>query len=446
MAPGAVCKTTREQLGLSVVQQNGVRHVFATAVPRCGGSLREQLGDALENLAARLRREGALGTIVHQAVFVADPSRIDDCRVMVRDFHGRDVPVTSYLPQPPCGGPLVAIEAQAFGTEGAAVAVERVSEHVVIARHDGLAWIFCAPEAPSPGVAGAYTDTLRALEAVRVLLHDVGVPFDQVIRTWLHLGGIVAHDGPAQRYQEMNRARDDFYRGIAFATDRAREERGAAAFPASTGIGTEGRSVRISALALASEWHDVRAVPLENPRQTPAYDYATRYTPRSPKFSRAMVLSRGAGATIFISGTASITNSESRHVGDVVGQTHETLDNITALISKQNLTRHGLPGYGTSLENLAVARVYVKRQADYPVVRAVVEERLGVAAPPTTYVVADVCRPELLVEIEGIAFAPAGPERPRRIPHRPHLRNPVVPSRAPAPAIRPRRRTGPVNS
>ena len=159
----------------------------------------------------------------------------------------------------------------------------------------------------------------------------------------------------------------------------------------------------MSAIALATERKDILAVPLENPRQTPAFDYADHYSPKSPKFSRAMALSCGNYATIFISGTASITDSETRHVGDVVGQTHETLDNIAALISEDNLARHGMPGLGTSLDGLGLVRVYIKRHADYAATRAACEQRLGEL--PTIYAVGDVCRPDLLVEIEGIAFS-----------------------------------------
>jgi hypothetical protein len=100
----------------------------------------------------------------------------------------------------------------------------------------------------------------------------------------------------------------------------------------------------------------------------------------------------------------------------VVGQAHETLENIAALVSEDNLGRHGLPGWGTTLEGLAVARVYVKRPQDYVRVREVCQQRLGEV--PATYVVADVCRPDLLVEIEGVAFsrkaASASPATPRR--------------------------------
>jgi enamine deaminase RidA (YjgF/YER057c/UK114 family) len=159
----------------------------------------------------------------------------------------------------------------------------------------------------------------------------------------------------------------------------------------------------MSAIALVTDREDIRAMPLENPRQTPAFDYADCYSPKSPKFSRAMALSCGNYATIFVSGTASITDSETRHIGDAAAQTHETLDNIAALISEDNLSRHGLPGLGTSLDGLGLVRVYIKRPADYERTRAACEQRLGEL--PTIYAVGDVCRPELLVEIEGIAFS-----------------------------------------
>ena len=116
-----------------------------------------------------------------------------------------------------------------------------------------------------------------------------------------------------------------------------------------------------------------------------------------------MAVSCGNMATIFISGTASITHSETLHIGDAAAQTHETLNNIEALIGEENLGRHGLPGLGTSLDGLGYVRVYIKRQEDYARVRAVCEERLGEL--PTIYAIADVCRPELLVEIEGMAIS-----------------------------------------
>ena len=284
------------------------------------------------------------------------------------------------------------------------VQIQRVSDELVIARHNGIAWVHCTKTVPQAEDRPVYDGSLGALEDVCRTFGSVNVRFDQVIRTWFYLGGIVENDGPVQRYKELNRARTDFFRNIHFLNGRAPAgQQDGRVYPASTGIGTAGRGIVLSAIALVSDRSDIRAVPLENPRQTAAYDYAASYSPQSPKFSRAMVLSCGTYTTIFISGTASITHSQTRHPGDAVKQTEETLDNIAALIAEENLARHGLPGLGTSLASLGFARVYIKRPEDYTAVRAICEQRLGML--PTIYAIADVCRPELLVEIEGVAFS-----------------------------------------
>jgi enamine deaminase RidA (YjgF/YER057c/UK114 family) len=215
------------------------------------------------------------------------------------------------------------------------------------------------------------------------------------------LGDIVACEAGVQRYQELNRARSEIFEQFKFGRQLVPLGFRGAVYPASTGIGTDGRGLVMSCIAFSAERDDIVGVPLENPRQISAFNYSQRYSPKSPKFARGMALSCGRFAIIFISGTASITDSETKHVGDVEAQTRETLDNIEALIAEQNLALHGLPGHGASLDDLAFARVYLKHLADYPRVRSLCQARLGEL--PIIYTVADVCRPDLLVEIEGVA-------------------------------------------
>jgi enamine deaminase RidA (YjgF/YER057c/UK114 family) len=417
MSTDMVRKIAGERSRHSVVELNDVCHVFVTVVPRVGGTLRDQTRDALEGIAAVMRAEGATGAVIHQAVFLADYASIPACRQIVRGFYGRDVPATSYIAQPPCEGrsrlnpwegKRVAIEAMGLGRGRDKVAIQRISDQVVVTRQNGVAWVYADHAVPRTSAGGVYEKTICTYQHLRRLLPDAGVRLDQVVRTWLYLGDIVDDDGPIQRYKELNRARADFYQHVPFLADRLPEGYNGPAFPASTGIGTTGRSMSLSALAVVSDNDNVVAVPLENPRQTAAYKYSTSYSPTSPKFSRGLALCQGEDATLFISGTASITNSETRHDEDIVAQTHETLDNISALIAEENLSRHGLPGRGTTLEGLGVVRVYVKRPRVWSLVRAACEQRLG--AVPATYVMADVCRPDLLVEIEGIAFSRKAPD------------------------------------
>jgi len=420
MSAHAMCKASHQGIGLATVELNDIGHVFATAIPQRGGTLREQAENALQSLDDVLRAESTRQSIIRQTVFLTEPSQIDECRQIIRDFYGADLPVTSYVPQPLCDGKLLSIEAHGVRRGRCEVEIERVSEQLVMLRHDGLTWAYCTLVVPGTSTAGAYESTANTLRRIRSLLHGRGVRFDQVIRTWFYLGGIVAAEGTTQRYKELNRARADFYKDIPFLAGYQRETRRGPVFPASTGIGAEGRDLTVRAIALATDRDDIIAMALENPRQTSAYDYARSYSLQSPRFSRAMALSYGPDMTLFISGTASITNSESRHLGDAVAQTHEALDNIEALISEDNLGRHGLPGFGSSLEGLGQARVYIKRTEDYPKILAVCAQRLG--DMPAIYTTADVCRPELLVEIEGIAFSRREPSPSSSVLRGPHFR------------------------
>ena len=396
-------KESTTGVGYLVVNPNGVPHVFASAVPREGVTFEEQARDALGTIRAVAEEEGTLGSIVMQSIFLSDIANLPTCRKIIREFYGSELPATTYIPQPPCEGKLLAIEALGIGRGRRQVAIERLSEQMVVTRHDGITWVHLADIRPQTAAAGVFDRSLSAFELMSRSLGTRGFRFDQVVRTWLYLGDIVGPEGDTQRYKELNRARTDFYRDIRFGTEHTPPGWNKPFFPASTGIGTEGRDISMGCIALASDRKDLLTIPLENPQQTAAFDYAHQYGPQSPKFARAMVVAAGDTATTFVSGTASITASETRYLDDLQGQTRQTLENIEALIAEENFCRHGMPGLGATLRHLALMRVYVKRQEDYAAVQAVCQERLGEV--PTIYVVGDVCRPELLVEIEGIAFS-----------------------------------------
>jgi enamine deaminase RidA (YjgF/YER057c/UK114 family) len=398
-------KQSSEGVGYSVVELNDTRHVLASAVPRQGGDLHAQAHDALRTIEAVIEAEGTPGSIVTQAVFMKDVSQVEACRQIISDFYGERMPATIYIPQPPCQGKLLQIEALGVSGTGT-VEIQRYSEQMVVSQHDGVAWVHLSHVAPETAATGVYERSLDMFQRASQRLAARGFSYNQVIRTWLYLGDIVGNEGDTQRYQELNRARTDFYQGIVFGRNLTPPGCNRPVYPASTGIGTEGRGLVMSSIALAGFRKDLLLLPLENPQQTSAFDYGHQFGPKSPKFARAMAIVTGNLATIFISGTASITRSETQFIGDVEGQTRQTLDNIAALIGQDNFRQHGMPDLGASLEDLGLARVYIKRQEDYEQAKAVCRARLGEL--PTIYAVADVCRPELLVEIEGIAFSYRG--------------------------------------
>ncbi|MGD0656047.1 MAG: dioxygenase [Thermoguttaceae bacterium] len=395
-------KESNAGVGYSVVELGGVRHVFVAAAARRGTTIYEQAEDALGTIERLIKKEIAPGSIVMQSVFLRDLADQAACREIMRDFYGKEMPATTYIPQPPCEGKLLAIEALGVGRGQGEVEIVRKGQHTVIARHDGITWVHVADIHCGKEAGSVYDRTISAFRLADQRLAAAGFGFEEVVRTWLYLGDITAMEGQAQRYRELNRARTDFYRNLKFIPGLTPPGWARQVFPASTGIGAEGKDVTISCMAMRSDRPGAVLVPLENPAQTSAYDYAHQYGSESPKFCRAMAVAVGDFATTFISGTASITSSETRHLDDVRGQTLQTLDNIEGLIAADNFRNHGLAGFGATLGDLALARVYLKRHEDYAPARTICKARLGEL--PTIYAVGDICRPELLVEIEGIAF------------------------------------------
>ncbi|MEX2671490.1 MAG: hypothetical protein WD294_05200 [Phycisphaeraceae bacterium] len=139
--------------------------------------------------------------------------------------------------------------------------------------------------------------------------------------------------------------------------------------------------------------------PVENARQLPAYRYSARYGPLPPCFARATVVNDALmDRWMLVSGTASVVGEASRHPCDIHAQLRETFANLATLAAPAGTTPEEAHGRYRSL------RAYVTRKSDVPVVEAAVRRTFH-ALEELEIVPADLCRPELLVEIEGVAEA-----------------------------------------
>lgn len=204
-------------------------------------------------------------------------------------------------------------------------------------------------------------------------------------RTWNYLADINAERDGLERYRQFNIGRHD-----AFLAS-GRLARGNV--PAACALGTARGPLTIAFMAGRTA-----PTPIENPRQVSAYHYPAQYGPRSPTFSRAAFARLPGQELLFISGTASIVGHQTVHPGDVAGQTQETLTNIAALIESANAQARATP---YALAELSF-RAYIRHADDYPCVQAIIEEQVGSDAA-VVYVQADICRDDLLVEIEAMA-------------------------------------------
>ena len=256
--------------------------------PHKGAKFRQQAEETLEKATAALRKHASPITVTSQTVFLRDPTDQQECEEMLRSFYGKHLPVTTFVHQPPCCGAALALEAWAVG--GPTLKIERFGSHAVALNYNGVRWIYCGGIKPGRGISGVYAQTTDALKRLRRVLEKAGTSFEHVARTWFYLGGITDLQSKVQRYQELNRARTDFYRGMNFNEKTLMPGSKRPVYPASTGIGMSGRGLALSCTAFETNRKDAFLLPLENPLQTPAYHYHPRYSPQSPKFSRAVAL------------------------------------------------------------------------------------------------------------------------------------------------------------
>lgn len=159
--------------------------------------------------------------------------------------------------------------------------------------------------------------------------------------------------------------------------------------PAASAVGTPGELLWVGFIAGPTP-----ANTIENPLQTPAYEYPRRYGPSSPSFARGAVLQQGR--QLLISGTASIRKSESLHIGNALAQAQLALDNIGLVVASAN--------FGVNLssvvDNIASARVYVRNPDVWRTIAPVLTQLFSQRMNVVNVVQAEICRAELLVEIE----------------------------------------------
>lgn len=260
----------------------------------------------------------------------------------------------------------------------------RVDENVLYGVMDVLESDFLAKGGATP-LQLASEDAYRRIFS---LLEQQGYPY--LWRTWNYLADINAESHGLERYRQFNIGRHDAF------VDSGRLACGNV--PAACALGTTDGPLTIAFMAGRTA-----AVPLENPRQVSAYNYPSTYGPRSPTFSRGAFAHLPGQELFFISGTASIVGHQTLHAGDVEEQTRETFRNIQALLESANRLTLSVPYL---LEELNY-RAYIRSAEDFHKVQCVVQELIG-SSVSVLYVQADICRSDLLIEIEAMASHPMG--------------------------------------
>ncbi len=243
----------------------------------------------------------------------------------------------------------------------------------------------------------AYQALLTASEG-RPLKHPTEPQRERhIVRIWNFIPEILEPLGELpHRYMVFNAGRYD-----ALAAWYRSHDSFPVTLATATGTGHKGDDLVLHALTTSQP-----GVPVENPRQIPSYRYSFRYGPRPPAFARAtrVVLAGAHESALLVGGTASILGEDSQHDEDLEAQANETAANLNALLHS---ALAGADDARSAQECCELSRFRSVR-IYYPVAehRERIEEiaqRTFSAAETVELLHWDLCRPELLIEIEGVA-------------------------------------------
>lgn len=359
----------------------GAEHFFVVSAPASGGWA-EQLAAIETRYAEALSSAGLTPeSAVFRRVFVSDA--LNQAPAVRRSSLGQDTPddpvAVSIIQQQPLPGTKIELFAYHL-TSPSPIAKRRLSRHHVLMECGGLSHLWstrlCAGTENTASSSEAQTRQVFE-ELSRTLAGLGGALRDHCLRTWIYLKNVDVF------YHGMVKARTELFarQGLTEQTH----------YIASTGI--EGACAHqydvvamdaYSVLGLAPE-----QVSYLNDfgRMCPTRDYQVT-------FERGTRVAYADRAHFFISGTASIDrDGRVLHLNNVVAQLDRALENVQAL----------LHAGGAGLADLMYLLVYLRDPADYPLIRLYLDERLPDL--PAVVLQGAVCRPEWLVEVEGVAVA-----------------------------------------
>jgi hypothetical protein len=213
----------------------------------------------------------------------------------------------------------------------------------------------------------------------------------QIHRIWNYVPDINAEFARLENYRAFNIGRQRAF-ASAYGANYSRR-----ISPASA-VGVDGSRFAVAFIAGSDALENV-----ENPEQIPAYSYPPQHGPKSPSFTRGAYGTVGGIPTAYLSGTSSIKDHHSIGHSDLTTQYKTTINNVRLVTE-----RLGYPG---ALDNsTGINReftFYLRDQDDLGAASGLFRATIGKSAVSSTrFLRSDICRRELLLEIEGTFSRP----------------------------------------
>ncbi len=357
------------------VQSSSATEIYISAVPRDCAPAQSDIAELFAGVREILSREHA--SILQERIFTVEEA-LDVVSAARREAYGEmdDGVAPSLL----------------TGRQGRCGTISGVQVHAAVSpkkpevvRVDGKACgrmvkvpgrVYVTLSGISASESGQGAEQARAmLEKAESALKQLGRDFACVPRTWMWLGDILSW------YGEFNKVRNQFFTERGLIGKGSRQS-----MPASTGIGLSlagGGRCGMDLMAVLEPADSIKFLAAIG-RQQCALEYGSA-------FSRAASASSPAGETVFVSGTASIdAKGATTHIGDARGQIKTTIENVRAVLRDMNC--------GDTDVVQAVA--YCKTAE----VEDIFEEFKSRLDWPWITVICDICREELLFEVEAAAM------------------------------------------
>lgn len=349
---------------------------YISAVPKAKAPLQEQAEEMFSSVRDVLRSKNA--GIFQERIFGTKSAIEKVAQIRSQMYGDIDDGVTPSF--------LVCCQNEALGSRLCGIQVHAVSTthpvevvyidaipsgrvvHMPCCRYIGLSAI-SIPQGGQP-----VRQAQAMFEKAETALKKFDSDFLSVPRTWIWLHDIVSW------YDDFNKVRNEFFkeRGILV-------EKGQSPMPASTGIGLSPANGAMCAMDLTAVLQPSGSIEYlqAGGKQQSAFEYGSA-------FSRASQAITPAGKTVFASGTASIDASgATTNIGDAEGQINTTLDNVQAVLHDMKCTNKDVVQVTAYCKTPEVEQIFneIKKGFDWPWVT----------------MICDICRPELLFEVEAAA-------------------------------------------
>ncbi|MGE5611291.1 MAG: Rid family hydrolase [Bacillota bacterium] len=362
------------ELDVHVVKSSQTAELYITAKPRAGDDASTQAHQAFDRIAQLLRTQHAW--IFQERVFT-QPSTVKALRAIRSNAYGdlADGVEPAWLST---GSPDSSVAVQVHAIVSPAKAKATTIRGPVPGRmleQNGYRWV-AASGLSAPEVGDGPKQTTAAFEKAETLLHQAGADLRSIARTWFLMDHIL------DWYGQFNQARTQVFLSRGIIGAQGVENR----MPASTGIGVSpalGAKCSMDLVAVVGDNGLVRRYHAAG-KQRSAYEYGSA-------FARAAEVKMPAGRTVYISGTAAIDEAGATcHVGDAAGQIQMTLENVVAVLRQMDCGPRDVVQTIAYCATREVKELFESCWADQ-------------LPWPWVTLIGDVCRSDLLFEVEAAA-------------------------------------------